>query len=106
VQAGTERLRRKAYGDGILWRRKYRCIIFEPVSVPFLPKTLPKYHTVYRDADPELIESIDQRFAHGTLGHWAAFTHSAHQICRRSGLTTLDETVAETIYKMQRGAAP
>lgn len=97
---GTPALRHKARGDGTLWRRRHRCLTFKPLPLPLLQKTLPRYHPIYAAADPELLEEINDTCGHGNIGHWAAFTLTAAQLCKETEQPTITSEIVEAAYRM------
>ena len=70
------------------------------------PKTvldvIPGYHPIYRDAAPELIALVDDRYAHGCFREWASFTHSALALCHDQGGEVLTEPLARAVLELHQ----
>lgn len=71
--------------EPMLRSRIYRRVTFTAMDTATVLEVMPAYHPIYRDADPELLALIDERFAHGRFRDWAAFTLTA---TRLPGATT------------------
>jgi hypothetical protein len=78
----------------MLRRRVYRRVEFKRFDLPAVQQVMPRYHPLYEHATPETIAFIDRRFARGNFGHWARFTKTAAQVCKRRKTDTVNERIA------------
>jgi DNA transposition AAA+ family ATPase len=78
----------------MLRRRVYRRVEFNPLKRDAVQKMIPRYHAIYLQASSATIDLIDRRFARGNFGHWARFTKTALQICKRAKADTVTERIA------------
>lgn len=66
--------------EPMLHSRVHEPVFFKPLSDLAVLETLPNYHTMYRNAEPELLLWVNQERCRGILRHWSAFTASAAQL--------------------------
>lgn len=78
----------------MLRRRVYRRVEFQPLKREAVQKMIPRYHAIYLHANSHTIDLIDRRFARGNFGHWARFTKTAVQICKRAKTDTVTDRIA------------
>ncbi len=83
--------------EPMLHSRVHEPVFFRPLSDQAVLETLPNYHTMFGQADPELLLWVNQERCQGILRHWSAFTASAAQLLERRGEDTLTKAVAATI---------
>jgi Cdc6-like AAA superfamily ATPase len=81
--------------EPMLHSRVHEPVFFKPLSDHALLQTLPNYHAMYCDAEPELLLWVNQERCRGVLRHWSAFTASAAQLL--SPGEPLDRSVAATV---------
>ena len=79
----------------MLEARIWRPVQLQPLTPEQVLKLMPKYHAIYNDCDETLIETVDDRFAHGNFRKWAAFTATAADICAERKLSKVDTDVVE-----------
>jgi DNA transposition AAA+ family ATPase len=82
--------------EPMLHSRIYRRVAFTPLTDLDVSGLIPGYHPIYHDADPELLQRIDAKAAHGRMRSWAAFTHTAATICRTRGERRIDRPIVES----------
>ncbi len=97
VLAGDHRVSNRLGGSPQIMRRIHRASWMAPLDTADLLTILPRFHKIYKDADPELITEVDSRYGHGNLGNWSKFTVRAIDECARQGLTTIDRAVSSKI---------
>ena len=91
--------------EPMLRSRIYRRVAFTALTDGDVLALIPAYHPIYTDVDPELLLLINDQAANGRLRSWAAFTHTAHGICRRNGIARINERVARNALTLLGGAA-
>jgi DNA transposition AAA+ family ATPase len=87
----------------MLRRRIYRRVEFRPLKLADLKTIIPRYHAIYAEAAETTIALIDRRFARGNFGHWARFTKTAAELCRKSKKPTVTERIAASRHRADRG---
>ncbi|MGI8846349.1 MAG: AAA family ATPase [Thermoleophilaceae bacterium] len=90
--------------EPMLRSRIYRRVAFSALTDNDVQTLIPAYHPLYADADPELLLLINDKAANGRLRSWAAFTHTAAAICRRTGTPQLDEPIARSAITLLGGS--
>jgi DNA transposition AAA+ family ATPase len=88
----------------MLRSRLYRRIRFAPLEPSQVQKAIPKFHAIYRGANPELIASIDRSYCRGVFRSWAAFTQTAIDVTGAQLEPVLTESVVENAYALLGGA--
>ncbi|HWJ49441.1 MAG TPA: hypothetical protein VNR42_00380, partial [Solirubrobacteraceae bacterium] len=83
--------------------RIYRRVRFAPMRPQTVLDVIPGYHPIYRDASPELIAMVDDRYAHGGFREWASFTHSALALCHDQSREVLTEPLARAVLELHAG---
>jgi hypothetical protein len=91
--------------EPMLRSRIYRRVVFRPLNRRQVLSMVRQYHQVYRDIADELVDFIDDNFAHGNFRNWAAFTRSAQDLCQRTGRLTVDEAIARNVFALHGGIA-
>lgn len=71
---------------------------FAPLKPEETASLLPAFHPVLTDADPDVIELIDDGYAHGVLRNWATFTKRAADFCAQLGVKTVDERISRNVF--------
>jgi DNA transposition AAA+ family ATPase len=91
--------------EPMLRSRIYRRVVFRSLSRRQVLAMIRQYHPLYREIADELVDFIDDHFAHGNFRNWAAFTRSALDLCQRTGRPTLDEAIARNVFALHGGTA-
>jgi hypothetical protein len=86
--------------EPMLRSRLYRRVTFTPLSARDVLEVIPRYHPLYNDADPELLLTIDDRYAHGLFRHWAAFTHTATTVRAEDDQPTVTAELARAVFAL------
>jgi DNA transposition AAA+ family ATPase len=89
----------------MLRSRIWHKVEFKPLSLAEVRKIMPRYHAIYREADPELLLEIDEEFAHGNFRHWAAFTKTAALICQEHKQKIVDRKIVDIVLTLHQGGA-
>ena len=89
--------------EPMLRSRIYRRVAFSALSSTQVCALIPTFHPLYRNVDIELLLLIDDRFAHGNLRDWAAFTHTAVNLCAELGRDGIDERVVRNAFTLHGG---
>lgn len=89
--------------EPMLRSRVYRRIRLEALTAAQVCALMGSYHPIYDGVADELLLFIDDRFAHGNLRDWAAFTQTAAGLCARHGRATLDEQAARNTFALHGG---
>jgi hypothetical protein len=89
--------------EPMLRSRIYRRVRFAPMRPKTVLDVIPGYHPIYRDAAPELIAMVDDRYAHGCFREWASFTHSALALCHDHSREVLTEPLARAVLELHAG---
>jgi hypothetical protein len=87
----------------MLRNRIFRLVEFQPMKLETALQVIPKYHSVYDCADPQVLGRIDTDFAHGTFRDWAAFTADAITACRDADKQTVDDVVVGDVLRRRCG---
>jgi Cdc6-like AAA superfamily ATPase len=66
--------------EPMLHSRVHEPVFFKPLSDRAVLETLPNYHAMYRDVEPELLLWVNEERCRGILRHWSAFTASTAQL--------------------------
>jgi DNA transposition AAA+ family ATPase len=80
--------------EPMLRSRIYRRVAFAPLSDRDVLTLIPTYHPIYHGSDPELLLFIDDKATNGRLRSWAAFTHTAAEVCRSCSVARIDRSIA------------
>jgi DNA transposition AAA+ family ATPase len=91
--------------EPMLRSRIYRRVVFRPLSRRQVLAMVHQYHPLYRDITDELVDFIDDHFAHGNFRNWAAFTRSAQDLCQQTGRLAVDEAIARNVFALHGGIA-
>lgn len=91
--------------EPMLKSRVFRRLPFQPVPSEQIPQLIRGYHPIYAEAHDALLLDVDDSYAHGTLRDWAVFTHTAADLCREAGRTTLDKEAVSNAYMLLGGGA-
>lgn len=94
-----ETLSRHAMLESRLWSR----VEFESMSPERVVEIMPAFHSIYREAEAEVLLLVDDYFGHGNFRNWAGFTATAAEICAGHGLETVDEKVARAAFAQHGG---
>ncbi len=90
--------------EPMLRSRIYRRVAFSTLTDSDVLQLIPAYHPIYDGVDPELLMLINDKAARGRLRAWAAFTHTAAQICRHRGTPRIDAKVTSSAMTLLGGA--
>ncbi|WP_243081602.1 hypothetical protein [Streptomyces sp. 891-h] len=63
---------------------------------------IPAFHSMWSDADPDLIALCDQEAAHGNFRAWAKITHHLTTGLQETGRKTADEDLLRWAYSKLR----
>lgn len=91
--------------DPMLRSRMVRNVRFEPLVPEQVLRVIPRYHPVYKTADPDLISFVDRYCGHGNFRNWAFFTKTAIQLMGEAGRGALDEEIARNAFALLGGGA-
>ena len=86
--------------EPMLRSRVHRRVAFRPMTSQEVPDVLARWHRLYYDQDPELLELIDDVFGHGLFRNWVHFTKSFLQVFPRA---RLDKDKARAIFALFGG---
>jgi DNA transposition AAA+ family ATPase len=75
---------------------------FNPLTITETLKVIPNYHPIYEHADEELLRTIHARSTKGVFRSWAAFTRLAADVCDARDTETIDDQVAEIVFRLLR----
>lgn len=89
----------------MLRSRIWHKVEFRPLSEAEVRTIMPRYHSIYREADLELLFEIDEELAHGNFRHWAACTKTAALLCQERNQETIDRKVVDIVLTLHRGEA-
>ncbi|MEV3986911.1 ATP-binding protein [Nonomuraea sp. NPDC049758] len=89
--------------EPMLRSRVFRRLPFKPLDRAEVPALIRRYHPIYHGVADELLLDVDDTYAHGTLRDWAAFTHTAADLCRESGRAGVDAAIAANAYTLLGG---
>lgn len=89
--------------EPMLRSRIYRRVVFRPLNRRQVLSVVRQYHRLYQDIADELVDFIDDNFAHGNFRNWAAFTRSAQDLCQGTGRLTVDEAIARNVFALHGG---
>lgn len=89
--------------DPMLKSRVYRRVVFGSLPADVLLKALPKYHSIYRGVDADMILGLAEQVEISQLRTLALFTLTAATLCDELGTDSLDETVAERTVELMTG---
>lgn len=88
--------------EPMLRSRVYRRVHIRPMTEQAALAHIPGYHAVYAGVDLELVVWINERFAHGVLRDWAAFTRTAAVLCAEQD-RALDRTIVRLAFALHGG---
>lgn len=88
--------------EPMLRSRVYRRVQMRPLSDAAILAHIPAYHPIYDGVEAELLLWINDRFAHGVLRDWAAFTSTAAELCAEHG-KPLDRGTARVAFTLHGG---
>jgi len=91
--------------EPMLRSRIYRRVRFGAMSAQTVLVVIPNYHAIYRDASPELLLLIDDRYAHGTFREWASFTRSAQVLCHEQREDRVTQEIVDAVLGLQAADA-
>lgn len=91
---GGEEAYKTLYSEPALASRIYIWQEFAPMEVSEVQRTIPLFHPLWADADPELIEFVYDQGAGGTFRMWSKITYHILEGMKRRGLEKADETIA------------
>ena len=91
--------------EPMLRSRVYRRVALSPLTGPQVCEWMGSFHPIYDGVDRELLLLVDDHFGHGNLRHWAAFTHSAAELCETHGRGRLDEEIARNTFALHGGVS-
>jgi DNA transposition AAA+ family ATPase len=89
--------------EPMLRSRVFRRLPFKPIRRQEIAALIAGFHPIYTGVTEELLLDIDDTYAHGTLRDWAAFTHTAADLCRESGRVCVDAEIVANAYAMLGG---
>lgn len=88
--------------EPMLRSRVWRRVHIRPMTEQAVLQHIPGYHPIYEDVDLELLVWIDERFAHGVLRDWAAFTKTAAALCAEQN-RGLDRAIVRLVFALHGG---
>lgn len=91
--------------EPMLRSRIYRRVVFRRLSEREILEVIPRYHSLYREADPELILLINEECGKGEFRNWASFTRSAAALVTRRNSKGIDEAIARNVFSLMLGQA-
>ncbi|MBN9801138.1 MULTISPECIES: ATP-binding protein [Pseudonocardia] len=89
--------------EPMLRSRVYRRVALDPLTAPQVCELMGSFHPIYDGADRELLALIDDHVGHGNLRHWAAFTHTAADLCARAARDRIDEEIVHNAFAVHGG---
>lgn len=89
--------------EPMLRSRVFRRLPFKPIKREDIATLISAFHPIYTGVAAELLTDIDDTYAHGTLRDWAAFTHTAADLCREAGRACVDAEIVANAYAMLGG---
>lgn len=101
-QSVIARLRKSAQ----IMRRIYRPCWFGALTRADILDLIPQWHPIYANADPSVIDFIDDKHADGNLGNWSKLTLGAIEECQREGVDTITQRIAEKVISLEPFRAP
>ncbi|MEV4395328.1 hypothetical protein [Nonomuraea sp. NPDC049607] len=90
--------------EPMLRSRVFRRLPFKALPAAQVSELMRGYHPIYADADEQLLLDINDFYAHGTLRDWAAFTHTAAELCRLGALQRTDTPCPRLLVRPTPGA--
>jgi DNA transposition AAA+ family ATPase len=87
----------------MLRSRVWHKVEFKPLQPHEVRKVIPRYHSIYRNCDVELLLEIDEELAHGNFRNWAAFTKTAVQLCYERKTDEINSHVVRAALVLHRG---
>jgi type II secretory pathway predicted ATPase ExeA len=85
--------------------RVLEVVDFQPLAREEVLEHVPLFHPIYSAVEPELIELIDDEYAHGNLRDWTKFTVQAQALMADNELGELSAEVAQAIFELSAGGA-
>ncbi|MET9499730.1 hypothetical protein [Streptomyces sp. NPDC006552] len=67
-------------------------------------QTIPLYHPIWADADPDDLAYADSRAAHGNFRNWARLTALTHTALKRTGRPRVDQEVLRWVFSKRNSA--
>ena len=89
--------------EPMLRSRVYRRVALDPLTGPQVCELMGSFHPIYDGVDRELLALIDDHVGHGNLRHWAAFTHTAADLCARAERDRIDEEIVHNAFAVHGG---
>ena len=77
--------------EPMLRSRIYTWQEFKPMTRKQVRANIPAFHPIWRDADPELIDDVNESAAHGNFRNWARITRHCLDGLARTGGTCVDK---------------
>ncbi|GAA1410763.1 hypothetical protein GCM10009639_61930 [Kitasatospora putterlickiae] len=84
--------------EPMLESRVYCWQEIDPLTLEEVLATIPAFHPIWADADPELIALCDREAAHGNFRAWAKITHHLAAGMKESGRAEVDEDLVRWAY--------
>lgn len=81
--------------------QEYRAMDAEQVL-----ETIPRFHPLWAEADPSLIEFADEHAAHGNFRAWASLTRHCLDGMARLGSSAVDENLLRWVFSRISGRRP
>jgi type II secretory pathway predicted ATPase ExeA len=69
-----------------------------PIPASEVVEVIRGFHPLLAEAEEELLDDVDDLYAHGVLRNWATFVKRAQPLCAKLDLDTVDEHVARNVY--------
>ncbi|MFF3787461.1 hypothetical protein [Streptomyces sp. NPDC001933] len=91
-------MRRQNAAEPMLSFRIFICQRFTRLTSDEVLETIPLYHPIWADADPEDITYADSRAAHGNFRNWARLTAHTRTALNRTGRPRVDQEVLRWAY--------
>lgn len=80
----------------MLRSRIFARVAFEAMTFDQVLQVIPRFHDIYKEADPRLLALIDDHCTHGNFRGWASFTKRAAKLCAAQDTTTITEPLARS----------
>lgn len=71
---------------------------FKPMTAEQVLDTIPAFHPVWENADPDLIAYTDDTAAHGNFRNWATVTHHLQLAMARSNADKVDSSLLQWVF--------
>lgn len=83
-----------------------RPIQFLPMDNVSVIRSMPIYHRIYRDCDPDILKLINDHYARGSFRDWASFTSTASELMPQHSIEVLNEKFVREVITVLTGGLP